>query len=393
MDNKRTAQNPAPKRPSRRQRRRRRYLKVLYALIYVALVIGVSVLLASTGWTMANDVLALNKEEAEAIVTLPAAMFDVVEEEVIDEEDGTTEKHIYKILKDGEIDTVAETLHESGMIENKWLFKLFVTISKSEDKFQPGTFTLNTSMDYRALITNMGSSSETRATVKVTFPEGSTVDQIFALMEEKGVSTVEQLESMAASHDYAFSFLQDIPLGDHHRLEGFLFPDTYEFYLDEDPKYAINKLLVNFDLKFTDEMREEAKDAGYSVREILIIASMVEKETDGTDEKNISSVIYNRLKNNGETAGFLQIDATIAYVNGGEVSGDDTQTVDSPYNTYKYKGLPPGPIANPGMAAIKAAMEPNKTNYYFYVLNPNTNRHEYTTRYGDHQNLVNKYYG
>ena len=392
MANKRTTRESNQRKP--RSSANRRKPKSLFAMIYVAIVIGVSVLLATIGWNLASDVLALNKEPASSEITLSADMFEVKTIEVEKEVDGvaTTQTINIKVLKDGELDNIVDMLHENGLIKYKWVFKLFTSITDSKGKFQPGVFTLNTDMDYRALITHMGSSAASRVTVKLTFPEGSTVDQIFELMAEKGVASLEELKDMAANHDYAFSFLQDIPLGDYRRLEGYLFPDTYEFYVGDDPKYAINKLLVNFDAKFNDDMREEVVKKGYTIHEIMTIASMIEKETDGHDEKKISSVIYNRLTTR-KTAGFLQIDATIAYVNGGKVSGNDTETVDSPYNTYKYKGLPPGPISNPGMAAIKAAMNPDNTNLLYYVLNPKTNRHEFTTNYDAHLRLVRKYYG
>jgi UPF0755 protein len=153
-------------------------------------------------------------------------------------------------------------------------------------------------------------------------------------------------------------------------------------------------MLVNFDSRFTDDMREQVAQGDYSIREILTIASMIEKETDGTDQKTIASVIYNRLENtSAETVGLLQIDATLAYINGGNVPTEADKAIDSPYNTYLYKGLPPGPIANPGMAAIRAAMNPDSTNYYYYVLNPETNLHEYSKTYAEHTAKVNRYAG
>lgn len=398
MDNNRTTQEPNQEQPRRRRRRRRRrpvIFSILIAMIYVVVVIVASVKLANFGWNVANDVLALNKEEKTAEITLPAEMFDTQTYEVEKEVDGvtTTETKTIKVLKEGELENVVDMLYEEGMIQYKWMFKLFVSVSGGEGKFQPGVFNLDTNMDYSALITHMGTATASRKTVTLTFPEGCTIDQIFEKMAENGVATVEELQDMAATHNYAFDFLQDIPLGDYHRLEGYMFPDTYEFYVADDPKYVINKLLVNFDAKYDDDMRELVTQSGRSLYEILTIASMIEKETDGHDETKISSVIYNRLNNNGETAGFLQIDATIFYVTGETVTREDYETVDSPYNTYKYKGLPPGPISNPGLSAIKAALNPDSTYYYFYVLNPSTNRHEFTTNYRDHQNLVYKYYG
>ncbi len=388
-----SARSNAPARGNAPTRRRRR-MNLTGSLLYVAFVIGCSVLLAIYGWTLANDVLALNKAERSATITLPDEHFKTREEkiEVEDEDGNVTTKTV--VVTEADLGYVADQLKEKGIVEKRWLFKLFATVTNSDRKIRAGTYTLDASMDYLALVTNMGSSSANRATVDVTFVEGSTLDQIFEQMQESGVSTVAQLRNMAANHDYAFSFLQDIPLGDYHRLEGYLFPDTYTFYLNEDPKYAINKMLVNFDARFTDEMREQVAQSDYSIHEVLTIASLIEKETDGTDERKIASVIYNRLENpSRETAGYLNIDASIYYVTGRIVTKEDYQGVDSPYNTYLHKGLPPGPIANPGMASIQAAMDPENTGYYYYVLNPETNRHEYSKTYEQHVQKVNRYAG
>lgn len=396
MDEKRTERKPRSNPPKRRRRRR---LGVVGALLYVAFVIGISTFLATYGWTLANDVLALNKVDHSAVITLPEEIFDIydVEEKVEvkvegGEEGETTTELQTRTVYDADMEYVSQRLKEGGIIENEWLFKLFSTITKSSTKLYPGTYTLDTDMDYRAVVANLGSSATNRATVTVTFTEGSTVDQIFEQLDKKGVASVENLQDMAANHPYKFSFLQEIPLGDYHRLEGYLFPDTYDFYVGDDPKYVINKMLLNFDARFTDEMREQVAETEYSIYDILTIASLIEKETDGTDERIVASVIYNRLESR-ETAGKLQIDATLVYINGGRKPVEADKEIDSPYNTYKYEGLPAGPIANPGMAAIRAAMNPEKTNYYYYVLNPETNRHEYSTNYNDHVNLVNKYAG
>ncbi|MFI3251398.1 MAG: endolytic transglycosylase MltG, partial [Eubacteriales bacterium] len=174
-----------------------------YALIYVGMVIGVSVILACVGWMAANDVLALNKIEHSATITI-----------------GASES----------IDEVASKLKENGLIDYEFLFKLFADITKGEAKISQGTFTLDTDMDYSALISNLSSNSGTRAEIQVTIPEGYTIDQIFALLEEKGVAYVDELKEHSANYDYAFDFLQGVvPLGDYRRLEGYLFPATYIF--------------------------------------------------------------------------------------------------------------------------------------------------------------------
>lgn len=354
-------QSSSSRQPRRREetqrssntRRRKKRSGLSGAAIYAIFVIGVSALLACIGWVAANDVLALNKPEKTATIT---------------------------ITNDDSFGDVAEKLKDEGLIEYKFLFNLFATFTRSKDDVVAGTFTLNTDMDYRALLSGMSANSATRATVTVTIPEGYTVDQIFTLLEEKGVASVEDLQDMAANHDYAFSFLQDLELGDYHRLEGYLYPDTYEFTTPQNPLYVINKMLVRFDEQFTDAMRQEVEDSGRTIHEIITIASMIEKETDGNDRADIASVIYNRLNNpSSGTQGYLQIDATLAYINGGKVPTEADKSIDSPYNTYLYKGLPAGPISNPGLESIKAAMNPNRTSYYYYALGDDGVHHFFKT--------------
>ncbi len=350
--------------PPKKKKKKKKRSALGSSMTYILTVFGISAILAVVGWTIANDLLALNKEEATA--------------------------SIY-VAEDADFGDVVDQLKDKDIINYKLIFSLFTTLSGGQDAISPGTYNLNTDMDYRAIINNLGSSSAARASAMVTIPEGYTLDQIFKLLEEKGVSSVEKLQDMAANHDYAFSFLQDIPLGDYHRLEGYLFPDTYEFYMGEDPKYIINKMLVNFDAKVTDAMRQQIWDKGYSIGQVLTVASMIEKESDGSDRAQISSVIYNRLNNpSGGTQGYLQIDATIQYVlpEGEIVTSDHYATVQSPYNTYLNKGLTPGPIANPGLESIVAAINPENTNYFYYALGDDGVHHFFST-YAEHQAFLN----
>ena len=364
-----------PSQPQRRPRRKRSAAaKVAGAFLYVLLIIAGSAVLATVGWVWACDLLGLNKEPISIEITI---------------EDDT------------DFDTVVDQLEEAGLIQYKFLFKLYAQFSHAQDKIAPGKYELSTEMDYHALVSNMSSSSATRMTTDVTIPEGYTIDQLFDLLDERGVTSVENLRDMAANWDYAFDWLRGIPLGDYHRLEGYLFPDTYTFEMGENPKYVLNKMLVNFDAKMDQYMAQySGEEAQYSLHDIVTIASMIEKETDGTnnnernDYRSIASVIYNRLENPmAETVGYLQIDATLVYINGGRVPTEADKSIDSPYNTYMYQGLPAGPISNPGMASLMAAMNPDSTGYYYYVLNPETKQHEYTRTYAEHNALLQRYSG
>ena len=358
-NNETTSWNADEVRRQQTQRKQRKKMRrTRFWAIYCAGVVLGSCLLAGLGWLIVNDVCALNKAPLTATV---------------------------EIEKGDSVGQIASKLKKAGIIKYKLLFVITSPLFHAKDTIQPGSYELNTDMDYRALISGISANSASRAVVDVTIPEGYTVAQIFQLLEEKGVATVEDLNETAATHDYTFSFLQDIPLGDPERLEGYLFPATYEFYTPHNPLYAINKMLQTFDAQFTDEMRQEVADSGRTIHEVLTVASMIEKETDGEDRGKIASVIYNRLNNPGASAGtngYLQIDATLAYLNGGKVPTEADKSIDSPYNTYLYPGLPPGPIANPGLESIKAAMEPESTSYYYYTLGDDDKHHFFNT-YGE----------
>lgn len=347
----------AASRSSRSRTRRKRRKSGFGPLLYVIFVIGISALLAGLCWVAASDMLALNKPEHYATITI---------------EEGAT------------LDQVADLLEENGLIEYKPVFKLFASLTHVErdNKITAGTYELDTDMDYRALISSMGKGSASRKAVKVTITEGMTLDQIFSMLEEQGVSTVEKLRDVAANHTFKYSFLKDLPTGDYHRLEGFLFPDTYEFYMGGDPLQIINRMILRFDEMFTDDMRNLAAQKGYSVGDIANIASMIEKETDGTDQAKIASVIYNRLENSAAsgTYGLLNIDATIIYYTGRiPVTSADTADASNPYNTYQHAGLPPTAISNPGIDALRAALSPADTNYYYYALGDDGVHHFFKT--------------
>ena len=363
-DTRRRRPEEPERRPAPQRRRRNKRSPLSNSMLYSVMVCAVSIVLAAVGWSLANDMLALNKDKVTATI-------------VVDDEN--------------DFGSVVDQLKDNDIIKYKGLFRLFSALSGGSDKIAQGSYLVDTDMDYRAILNSLGSGSSSRVEVSVTIQEGLTVRQIFELLEKEGVSTVEKLNDMAANHDYAFSFLEDIPLGDPNRLEGYLFPDTYNFYMGEDPKYVINKMLVNFDSKVDDSMRQKIADKGYTIQELLTVASMIEKETDGTDRTTIASVIYNRLNNPGAgTTGHLNIDATIQYVlpEGEIVSEEDYYTVESPYNTYLNKGLPPGPIANPGLESIMAALNPESTNYYYYALGDD-GVHHFFTSYSEHQAFLN----
>ena len=357
----------------------------LGGLIYFAFVVSVSIILACVGWMAASDVLALNKEPVTATVTLDKAEFQDVTISYTDSEGNAKERAGHQVS----VGYVAKQLKDAGIIKYKGLFQLYCSVSHAKTKIDPGTYELSTNYDYRALVRKMQVGSGAMVTTKVTIPEGYTMEQIFRKLEDENVCSYDDLMDAAANYSYNYSFLDQSMQGDAKRLEGFLFPDTYEFYQGMQASSAINKFLENFHNRITAEMLEKADERGMSMQEVVTVASMIEKEAANDDERAmIAAVIYNRI-----AAGMpLQIDSTIMYVlpeHKDVLTVEDTK-IDSPYNTYQNTGLPPTPIANPGLASIKATLSPASTKALYYALDSESGTHKFFTSYGEFQAFVAK---
>lgn len=361
-------ERPANPPQRKRRRRRRRMNPVLFLLLHVIFVALASALLGCAGWLLFSDFCSFNRSGTVPVET------------------------VVEVVADDTVDTVAGKLKDAGLIEYTWFFKLYANITGAEEKIGMGTHTLNTDMDYHALVLGMRSAAGnmTAETVQVTIPEGYTVAQTIAVLAKNGVNTEEALTAAAQTAQFDYDFI-DNESQDISRLEGYLFPDTYEFYVNEKPENALNRLIKNFNGKIADERLEEWSAKGYTLQQIVTVASLIERETDGSDQSNIASVIYNRLEGSGGgTNGLLQIDASLLYGlpgHEGAITQEDLRT-DTPYNLYLHKGLPPTPIANPGLAAITAALEPAETDYYYYALGKD-NKHHYFTSLSEHTNFVN----
>ena len=327
---------------------------------YLLFVLAVSAILAGSGWLVVSEFCSFNRAPVEAEVEITA---------------------------EDDLSSIAKKLKADGLIDYPWLFKLVGRLSHAESKIGIGTYTLNQDMDYLALISAMHNASGNlnADVVKVTIPEGYTVQQILALLASKGVNTEEALTEAAKTASFTYDFIKDT--GELSRLEGYLFPDTYEFYLNEKPASAIKRLLDNFNRKMTEERVQAVEESGYSLKEIITIASLIEKETDGTDHAKIASVIYNRLNDSGShgTYKMLNIDAALLYAlpdHEGALTNADKK-VDTPYNLYTHAGLPPTPIANPGIASIDAALHPETTDYYYYALGKD-GKHHFSNTLSEH---------
>ncbi len=356
----------------------------LGGIMYFVFILCVSVVLACVAWMAASDALALNKDNFSAVVSLPMSIFD---SETVDTYDESGRKTGTERVTHADISYVADELKSAGLIEYKWLFELFCKISHADTKVDPGEYELESSFDYRALVKNMQSGSGATVTITVVIPEGFTMHQIFKRLEENKVCTYDELMDAAANYNYNYDFLEGIDQGDPTRLEGFLFPDTYEFYVGMQASSAINKLLENFHYRITDDMLTRMQNMGLDIRSVVNIASLIEREAANDNERGtIASVIYNRLAANMP----LGIDASILYIHPDHEGSPtaDMLAEDSPYNTRLYQGLPPTPIANPGLASIEAVLSPESTNYYYYALDTATGLHRFFTNSGEFDAFV-----
>ena len=376
-------------RPPHKGRPKRRSKVALFGLphlaaaaIWLFVIVAIGVSLGRIIWVCAADVLAFGREEK--IVTVSITHTD-------------------------DMDSIAKKLKDAGLIRYEEVFKLYADFSHAENKISTGTYTLNTLYDYHALVGQMTASSKNRAIVEgVLIPEGYTCRQIFQRLEDRGVCTVAELEAYAATGELGdYWFLEGVQRGDRYCLEGYLFPATYDFYENSTPKQVLTRMLNAFELNFTEDlyaqldvlngqlrdiMAANGKDETYiadnllDLRDLINVASLIEKESSGAEESpSIASVIYNRLYQWGDTPRYLNIDASIIYALDGKTNlTSEDMSVDSPYNTYNHTGLPIGPIANPGLSSIKAALEPASTPYYYYVLDPSVGTHIFAQTYEEH---------
>lgn len=345
--------------------------------IFFIVVIVVSMALSIYAVFCMNDVLAITKTKSSVTVSL--------QEEV----DSTSD--------------AIDILADKGLIKCKNFCKLFAKYREAYvgGPYQPGVYYLNGKMGLEGMLMTLQGDSSTSETVTLMFPEGSTLPEIVDKLVENDVCDRTALLSVINSTEFSYSLVSDLKAKEEvpYRLEGYLFPDTYEFYVGENASSVIKKFLANGDAKITDEDRKKAEKLGYSMYEIITIASIIQKEA-GSDEqmKTISSVIHNRLsdKTNFPSIGCQSTSDYITNFVGPSLSSTSAHTADY-YLTYystdvtsTVVGLPAGPICNPGMAAIEAALNPEDTSYYYFFHDTKGNLYTAKT-YSEFKEKINTY--
>lgn len=265
----------------------------------------------------------------------------------------------FEVRKGEGIKSVAGRLKELRLISNPFYFKLYLFLSGREFSIQPGLFDLSRNLSIREIADQI---TKARGERVVTIFEGLTLKDVEWKLVSSGVLGVGELVGLRVSDFPGVSLLESAP--SNVSLEGYLFPDTYRFYERSNPKKVVLRFLNNLDSKLSSGLKKEILRQRRSIFEILIMASIIEKETRGLeDQKIVSGILWKRLK----LAIPLQADATLVYITSRLKVYESDKKIVSPYNTYYYKDLPLAPIANPGLGAIEAAVFPKSSPYLYYL--------------------------
>lgn len=278
---------------------------------------------------------------------------------------------------------IAEKLKESGSVKIPLLFRVYAKLKHFDSQFKYGVYNFNTESGYEALAEMLIKDGAKAKSVKVTIPEMSTIDDIATLLENAGVCNKSDFIDAVQNGDFDYDFVKAIPYEKvYYRLEGYLFPETYDFYSYDSKEcayLAVDKMLSTLDSKLTDELIKKISAGKYTLHEIMTMASVVELEAGGSKDEmsKVAAVFYNRLNSPDYTK--LQSDPTTKYPHG-----------DGRYNTYKSEGLPPGPLNSPSLSSIIASISPEQNfDYYYFVTDASMNFY-YNKTLADHNATVKK---
>ncbi len=333
----------------KRNRVKARKNKRIFTVTWLSMVILLSLMISSYLIGGSNDFLAIDRIEAEVDITIP---------------ENVTQEQLNNILM------------ECHAIEKPEFFSLFCAITADIDYIQAGDYTIRTNLDYKELTNTLQAGPDMGDEIKIMFPEGLTVVEFAELLEENGVSSKEDILAACNSTTFDENY-PDVAAIDnvdkrYYKLEGYLFPDTYEFFEKDSAEAVIKRFLRNFENRLNDDMRRDINASGYTLDEIVILASIIQAEAASTEDMYmISAVLHNRLRDGFSHSIYsLDCDSTLFYPY--DSKEDAPEGYYSDYSTYASLGgvrkLPAGAICNPGLEAINAAIYPaeeGSTYYYF----------------------------
>ncbi len=295
-----------------------------------------------------------------------------------------TASKLYVVQQGDGVREIAQGLEKVGLIRSERFFLFTAWRRGNQTDFKAGTFELSPSMTTAEIEAAIAGGKPISNEREVTILEGWTLDDIAEYLEKEGIASQQELYAEAGESakfakpgslpDWSASYpaLKDFPV--NASLEGYLFPDTYRIYADGGAKALVRRMLDNFETKLTPELRQEIVSKNRSIRDIVIMASVIEREVRGAEDgAMVSDIFWKRV----DTGRGLEADSTVNYITGHSkpsVSWEETR-IDHPWNTYKYRGLPAGPIGNPGMAAILAAIRPKSNPYWYFLTDKDGNVH------------------
>lgn len=334
------------------KKRKKRSARLPIVLMLTTLIFTVAICLSVLIISVGRDMLAIGKDGSLKMIT---------------------------ISEGDDVKKVAQILEKEGIIDIPKAFEIVAKLSDADESFIPGQYELSPSYAYETIISKLTTEEiiENNETVNVTFLEGTSVIDAAKLLEENKVCDAERFIYYFNAGGYGFEFENKLPTSTaskFYRMEGYLFPDTYTFYIDSDPESVCMKIYQNFENKMTDEYYAQMQKKGMTLDEVITLASIVQAEAWNPESmKMVASVFENRLKNSDEFPK-LQSDPTTYYVD--EVIKPNIQipstAIFDAYDTYKGHGLPPGAIGNPGIDAIEAVLYPAETDYYYFAADIDT---------------------
>lgn len=354
--------------------------RVAIGMFFATLILAVSVVSAMGIIFLVREMIGIDKSSSSYILQIP---------------EGATVSDIIEIMTTDQVKKGREEI-----IKVPAMFKLLAKMKKADGQFINGTHVLRPNMGYLAMIEELESDeSTTRETVSIAFKEGINLYDAATLLEENSVCERDKF-IYYFNNGLGYAFEDDIPKATaldlrFYRMEGYLFPDTYDFYQTDDiysleqEEYEIivRKFYDNFELKYNADVSQRAAEQGLPMDEVITLASIVQAEAASEEDMyNVASVLRNRL-NDPENFPRLESDTTEKYANNVIAVLSDTvnDTMMEAYNTYSSGGLPPGPICNPGEKAIDAVLNPNQTNYYYFCANIDTKEVYYAETYEQHR--------
>ncbi len=358
---------------SRRKKQDETSIGCLKALVYAACLLLVSGFLSYLIVVGGLDYTGLNRSERMVDITIP---------------DGSSTK------------TIATLLKEEGLIEQSFVFRMYAKFSGADGKWQPGEFSVSPNMGYQLLIQSL-QATKARETVSILIPEGFTIDKIAKRLEEKGVCSASEFYRAVTEVDYSedYDFIKDSAKTEGYasriyKLEGFLFPDTYEFYENCSGETVVRKLLDNFETRLDTTIRSAMSARDITMDELIILASIVQGEAASkSDMEKVSRVLYNRL-NDPTNFPKLQCDSTRDYIKR-LMGSTGINVTNAAYDTYEKDGLPVGAINNPGLDAIKAVLLPSEDksaiDCYFFATDYDTGKTYFSKTYDQHVSICKRY--